>query len=499
MFSLVTVELRIAHIAWMVAFFLLFSNTTAQQLMRPIEGNQFQQWTSHAEMLDWIGQWSLTRNDVKVNQLGMSHLGREIVSVMSADWQEQDLKIMVIAEQHGDEPSAMEAALWLIEQMPLFREQFGDVHFVVIPMVNPDGHEKGTRRNGRDKDLNRDHLLLLESETQLLHSFYQNYQPHVLIDIHEYPFEAGTSTFSWEKRTQEQLGIVTNLNCKGYFHHSFSAEIVLPKVDSIMSSRGISFCEYAVGSMAKNERIRHSTVDIDDGRQGLGAVGGSISFIIEGLNGKQRTDNIKGRVQGQIILLDALLKVVLKNKKKIMQEVESYRINEPLVREVILTMDHFVGHEQWEIPMHHFERNDVQSFAYSHYQSQVLPLKRVIVPHGYLIPTSDTLLNQWLLHHGIEKIRVLKGLSAGSFLFKQWKHDGWETQTLEGMAVPGWKGSWEIDTLSFENLTNYWFVPCGQSQLRRIVMALEPESMFGLVRYPEYQYWRTHYPVLRVE
>jgi len=67
------------------------------------------------------------------------------------------------------------------------------------------------------------------------------------------------------------------------------------------------------------------------------------------------------------------------------------------------------------------------------------------------------------------------------------------------MAVPGWKGSWEIDTLSFENLTNYWFVPCGQSQLRRIVMALEPESMFGLVRYPEYQYWRTHYPVLRVE
>ena len=53
--------------------------------------------------------------------------------------------------------------------------------------------------------------------------------------------------------------------------------------------------------------------------------------------------------------------------------------------------------------------------------------------------------------------------------------------------------------MSAEDLNNYWYVPCGQAQLKRIVMALEPESMFGLVRYPEYQHWRDEYPVLRVE
>lgn len=499
MTSLVEMEFRMRHLAGLVPFLLLFYTATAQELARPIVRKHFEQWTSHGEMLDWIKLCSTSREDVKVKVLGMSSNGREVLSVMSTDWQEHDLKIMVIAEQHGDEPSAMEAALWLIEQMPIYKKQFGSVHFVVIPMVNPDGHEMGTRRNGRGMDLNRDHLLLLERENQLVHSFYQNYQPHVLIDIHEYPFEMGITEFPWEKRTQEQLGIVTNLNCRGSFHHSFSSGVLLSAVDSIMNQRGISFSEYAVGSIAKRERIRHSTVDIDDGRQGLGAVGGSLSFIIEGLNGKSRNDNIQSRVDGQIALLSALLEVVLKNNKDVFSAVNGYREQEPLADEVIISMDDFVGNENWKTTMYHRDSNEAKNFSYGFYQSEILPIKKVHVPSGYLIPVSDTLLNQWLMHHGIEKIRVFKGLSTGTFLFKLWKHEGWKTQTLEGMEVPGWKGGWEVNSLSVSDMSNYWYVPCGQSQLRRIVMALEPESMFGLVRYPEYAHWRTQYPILRVE
>ncbi len=499
MISLVEMEFTMRHLAGLVIFLLLFYTATAQELARPIVRNHFQQWTSHGEMLDWIKILSKGREDVKVNVLGMSSNGREILSVMNTDWQEHDLKIMIIAAQHGDEPSAMEAALWLIEQMPIYKKQFGSVHFVVIPMVNPDGHELGTRRNGRGMDLNRDHLLLLERENQLVHSFYQNYQPHVLIDIHEYPFEMGTTEFPWEKRTQEQLGIVTNLNCKGSFHHSFSSGVLLPAVDSIMNQRVISFSEYAVGSIAKRERIRHSTVDIDDGRQGLGAVGGSLSFIIEGLNGKSRNDNIQRRVDGQIALLSALLEVVLKNNEVVVNAVNGYREQEPLADEVIISMDHFVGNENWRTTMYHRDSNEAKNFSYGFYQFEILPIKKVQVPSGYLILVSDTLLNQWLMHHGIEKIRVFKGLSTGTFLFKQWKHEGWKTQTLEGMEVPGWKGHWEVNSMSVSDMSNYWYVPCGQAQLRRIVMALEPESMFGLVRYPEYAHWRAQYPILRVE
>jgi hypothetical protein len=67
------------------------------------------------------------------------------------------------------------------------------------------------------------------------------------------------------------------------------------------------------------------------------------------------------------------------------------------------------------------------------------------------------------------------------------------------MQVPGWTGDWTIQEISVSDCADYWYVPCGQNQLKRIVMALEPESMFGLVRYPEYAHWRAQYPILRVE
>ena len=120
MISLVEMEFRMRHLAGLVIFLFLFYTATAQELARPIVRKHFQQWTTHGEMLDWIKRCSTSREDVKVKVLGMSNNGREVLSVMNADWQEHDLKIMIIAEQHGDEPSAMEAALWLIEQMPIY-------------------------------------------------------------------------------------------------------------------------------------------------------------------------------------------------------------------------------------------------------------------------------------------------------------------------------------------------------------------------------------------
>lgn len=499
MISLVNMQLLVKRGIGLGFLMLLFFTIVAQPLPRPIVSCQFQHWTGHEEMLNWLQQRTASSLGLRFKVMGKSHLGRDLVSVMNANLQDSDLKIMIIAEQHGDEPSAMEAALWLIEQLPEYKARFGNVHFCVVPMVNPDGHEQGARRNGRNQDLNRDHLLLLEKENQVVHAMYQEYQPHVLIDIHEYPADIGTFDFPWEKRTQEQLGIVTNLNCNGSFHHSFSSEVILAAVDSIMNLKGISFSEYAVGSMVKKERIRHSTVDIDDGRHGLGAIGGSLSFIIEGLNGKSRNDNIQGRVEGQIALLSALLEVVLKNNEDVFHAVNRYREQESLTDEVIISMDHFVGNENWKTAMYHKDSNEAKNFSYGFYQSEILPIKKVQVPSGYLIPVSDTLLNQWLMRHGIEKIRVLKGLSSGTFLFKQWKHNGWNTHILEGMQVPGWTGDWTIQEISASDCAEYWYVPCGQNQLKRIVMALEPESMFGLVRYPEYAHWRTQYPVLRVE
>ena len=79
-------------------------------------------------------------------------------------------EVLFYAQQHGDEVSGKDALLYLIRDVardPALLPR--DVDLWVMPMVNPDGAEAGTRKNGAGADLNRDHMTLEQPETQALH------------------------------------------------------------------------------------------------------------------------------------------------------------------------------------------------------------------------------------------------------------------------------------------------------------------------------------------
>ncbi len=72
----------------------------------------------------------------------------------------------------------------------------------------------------------------------------------------------------------------------------------------------------------------------------------------------------------------------------------------------------------------------------------------------------------------------------------------WTTLSIEGMEVPGWKPEWR--NMNNPSTKDYIYVSTQTLNGVRWVMALEPESMFALVRYPEFEYLRYQYPILRV-
>ena len=74
---------------------------------------------------------------------------------------------------------------------------------------------------------------------------------------------------------------------------------------------------YSPGGPPEIEYIRHSTFDINDGRQSF-AIQNTFSFIQEGLNGKDRySDNIKHRAESQMLGMLGLLNYAYNNCKKI--------------------------------------------------------------------------------------------------------------------------------------------------------------------------------------
>jgi hypothetical protein len=97
--------------------------------------------------------------------------------------------VVLIAQQHGDEPAAGEALLVVAEELTRGRLQnvLDRIDVVVVPRANPDGALTGRRTTANGIDLNRDHLLLRTPEARALARLMREYQPLVVVDAHEYP------------------------------------------------------------------------------------------------------------------------------------------------------------------------------------------------------------------------------------------------------------------------------------------------------------------------
>jgi murein tripeptide amidase MpaA len=132
---------------------------------------------------------------------GTSAGGRPLYLVRLRHGGQPMWRIMFYAQQHGNEVSSKDALLYLVRDIARKPEMLPrDVELWVMPMVNPDGAVADTRRNGAGADLNRDHIVLEQPETQALHRVVRRFRPHLAVDCHEFTRDPE------ERRTQRWIG-----------------------------------------------------------------------------------------------------------------------------------------------------------------------------------------------------------------------------------------------------------------------------------------------------
>jgi len=166
-------------------------------------------------------------------------------------------------------------------------------------------------------DLNRNHLILTEPETIGLHNLFNKYLFEVSMDVHEYaPYGETWKKYGYRNNADEEIGVTTNINVAEGIR-TLSKKEYLPFIQKYLNDRNFSYFEYSPGGPPEIEYIRHSTFDINDGRQSLG-IQNTFSFIQEGLNGKDNfVDNIKHRAEGQMTGMLGLLEFTYNNKDEI--------------------------------------------------------------------------------------------------------------------------------------------------------------------------------------
>jgi hypothetical protein len=142
---------------------------------------------THADMLKWLRSFKEQDLFTKL-PLGTSSEGRTIslYSIGSGP-----TKVMLWSQMHGDEPTATMALLDIFNfftQHPdhtvtkSIREKLA---LLVIPMLNPDGAERFTRRTAQLVDLNRDALALETPEARILKELCMKYQPEYGFNLHD--------------------------------------------------------------------------------------------------------------------------------------------------------------------------------------------------------------------------------------------------------------------------------------------------------------------------
>ena len=134
---------------------------------------------------------------VKLLGLGTSQKGVPLQALLftrSADASPATLlastrpSVLLVGQQHGDEPAGSEALLVLARRLASSPQQglLDRINVLILPRANPDGAAARQRVTASGIDANRDHLLLKTPEAQAQAQLVREFQPVVVVDAHEY-------------------------------------------------------------------------------------------------------------------------------------------------------------------------------------------------------------------------------------------------------------------------------------------------------------------------
>ncbi len=465
----------------------------------PLESKSFTETTSHNELIDFVLKCDSASPFIQTSLYALNDsLSIPVVELRKNDGLNNKLNVMFMAQQHGNEPSGKEGLLLLISYLCQDNQNqlLDSLNIILIPQCNPFGAEHDTRRNGENIDMNRDHLLLRTKENQIIHAVFEKYLPEMTVDFHEYyPFGDDWIEFGYRKNIDIQLGGLTNINIDPALRNYFY-ENTFPFVKQKIEAAGFSFFEYTLGNFATGERLRHSTVDVNDGRQSFG-IAGTYSMIVEGINGRDSNDELERRSKSQFLTALSLLENAAANKTALQHLVSLARKGIAQSNDSIaIRMEHIDNGSQLYYPLLSLKSGKDTVFVVDDYHPKVVATLSVLPPSGYLIPAGDSLLVAWLKRSNFS---FAGGYLGDGNIFEYRILLKTET-TAEG--IPSILPVVEKQQITSQlNPSDYYFVPTNQLYKQKIITALEPQSMYGLASYQQFSYLinQSHFPILRVE
>ena len=163
------------------------SKELAEQLFHSYDEWKIPAFTTHvtpSELYAHIA--TLDKELVRIEEAGESFQHRPIYHLSIGGGKR---KILLWTQMHGDESTATKAVCdvlnYLQQSSPAQQKICEELSLHFLPMLNPDGAERKTRRNAQYLDINRDAAACQSIEARLLHGFRLALYPEFGFNLHD--------------------------------------------------------------------------------------------------------------------------------------------------------------------------------------------------------------------------------------------------------------------------------------------------------------------------
>lgn len=162
-------------------------------------------FTTQDEVQIWLRDQSsaLARSagiKAAVMPIGLSQQGRQLEALVLSRSTATDPAalqatgkptVLLVGQQHGDEPASSEALLVVARELAqgLLQPLLERINVVIVPRAHPDSAAQGAGLTQPTQAMERDHLLLNAPETQALARLVRDYRPVVLLNLGEYAID----------------------------------------------------------------------------------------------------------------------------------------------------------------------------------------------------------------------------------------------------------------------------------------------------------------------
>jgi len=276
-------------------------------------------FTSHAELMAFVTELQSRTGGFKLRIIGVSKEERAIPLLVFASPAsappEAVLKggkptVLIVAQQHGNEPAGSEAALAIAARLSVgdLKPLLDRINVLIVPRANPDGAEAFVRDTSARIDMNRDHLLLRTSEARAIALVAREYQPDVVIDAHEFTvMDRWVAKFSGVMSYDALIQYATVGNLPAALVHEANARF-RTAILSALDRAGLTAHWYFTTDAGSNDKtVSMGGVQPDTWRN-VGGLRNAVSFLLETRGVGIGRAHFKRRVRTHELTMEALLR-----------------------------------------------------------------------------------------------------------------------------------------------------------------------------------------------